>query len=210
MSDTRIAVFSPGNGSNLQALIDGVEAGDIAAEIKVVVSNRKDALSLERARKHGIEPLYITPVDCKDAVEYFNKVSKELEARGINLICLAGFLLKISPEFIRKYKGRILNIHPALLPGFGGKGMYGHRVHEAVLESGVKFSGCTVHFVDEEYDRGPIITQRVVQVMDDDTAETLASRVLVEEHKAYKEAVKLYVEGRLEIKGRRVVVKRDR
>ena len=205
MSKIKIAVFAPGGGSNLQAFVDGIESGYIEAGIRVVISNRKEAFALERAKKHNIEALYVTPVDCKDSGEYFNKLSKVMESREIDLICLAGFLLMVYPEFIKKYKGRILNIHPALLPCFGGKGMYGRRVHEAVIQSGAKFSGCTVHFVDEEYDHGPIIIQRVVPVLDNDTPETLAARVLKEEHKAYPEAVKLYVEGKLEIKGRRVI-----
>ncbi len=206
MSDIRIAVFAPGGGSNLQALIDAVEAGVIDAEIAVVVSNRKEAYSLERARKHKIEALYVTPVDCRDGSEYFRKLSSEMAERKIGLICLAGFLLRLQPEFIREYKGRIMNIHPALLPGFGGKGMYGHHVHEAVIKSGVKQSGCTVHFVDEEYDHGPIIIQKVVDVHVDDTPETLAGRVLEQEHKAYPEAVKLYVEGRLEMRDGKVII----
>ena len=207
MSNKKIAVFTSGNGSNLQALIDAVQAGYITADIRVVVSNRKESLALERAKKHKIEALYVTPVDCRDSKEYFVKLTRFMEERQIDLVCLAGFLLMIQPELVRKYKGRILNIHPALLPGFGGKGMYGHHVHEAVIKSGAKYSGCTVHFVDEEYDHGQIVLQRVVPVHDDDTPDTLAERVLKEEHKAYPDAVKLFVEGKLEIKDRKVIIK---
>jgi len=188
-------------------LIDAVQAGYINANIRVVVSNRKESFALERAKKHKIEALYVTPVDCRDSKEYFTKLIKFMEEREIDLICLAGFLLMIQPELVRKYKGRILNIHPALLPSFGGKGMYGHHVHEAVIKSGAKYSGCTVHFVDEEYDHGQIVLQRVVPVHDDDTPDTLAERVLKEEHKAYPDAVKLFVEGKLEIKDRKVIIK---
>ena len=207
LSNNKIAVFTSGKGSNLQALIDAVQAGYINANIRVVVSNRKESFALERAKKHKIEALYVTPVDCRDSKEYFTKLIKFMEKREIDLICLAGFLLMIQPELVRKYKGRILNIHPALLPGFGGKGMYGHHVHEAVIKSGAKYSGCTVHFVDEEYDHGQIVLQRVVPVHDDDTPDTLAERVLKEEHKAYPDAVKLFVEGKLEIKDRKVIIK---
>ncbi len=207
LSKIRIAVFAPGGGSNLQALVDAIESGYIDAEIRVVVSNRKEAFALERARKHKIEALYITPVDCKDGKEYFKKISEEIDKREINLICLAGFLLMIQPDFIRKYKERIMNIHPALLPGFGGKGMYGRRVHETVINSGAKYSGCTVHFVDEELDHGPIILQETVSIDTDDTLETLEEKIHKVEHKLYPKAIRLFVEGKLSIEGHKVKIK---
>ncbi|HEU4751482.1 MAG TPA: phosphoribosylglycinamide formyltransferase, partial [Armatimonadota bacterium] len=131
-------------------------------------------------------------------------LTRAFEGAGVDLICLAGYMRLLGPAVLARYAGRIMNIHPGLLPAFGGQGFYGRRVHEAVLESGTKLSGATVHFVDEEYDHGPIILQRAVPVLDDDTVETLAARVLEEEHRAYPEAVRLFAEGRLRIEGRRV------
>lgn len=210
MITTRIGVLVSGGGTNLQAIIDAIEAGDITqTKIVVVISNKENAFALERAKKHNIEPLFIDPKLFSNRVEYNQKLAEEMENRQVNLICLAGFLLKLEPNFIRQFKGKIMNIHPALLPGFGGEGMYGHYVHEAVLSSGAKISGPTVHFVDEIFDNGPIILQSVVPVKDDDTPETLAKRVLEQEHKIYPEAVKLVTEKKLQIVGKRVKIKNN-
>ncbi|MEW6040718.1 MAG: phosphoribosylglycinamide formyltransferase [Elusimicrobiota bacterium] len=191
----KIAVFVSGNGSNLQALIESVKKGTIKWKIGLVVSNNKDAYALTRAKKNGIETLALDPMD-------FNRAARELKKRKIKLICLAGFLLKLPPQFVRKFKNKIINIHPALLPAFGGKGMYGLNVHRAVLASGQNVSGCTVHFVDEEYDHGKIILQKKVPVLEGDTPETLAKRVLKHEHKIYPLAVKYFCE-------RSVIIKND-
>ncbi|MFN3966962.1 MAG: phosphoribosylglycinamide formyltransferase [Endomicrobiia bacterium] len=201
----KIGILVSGGGTNLQAIIDSCESGYIPGKVVIVISNKKDAYALERAKKHNIPALFINPKDYKDMDEYSEKLAEELIKREVDLVCLAGFLLKISPGFIKKFENRIMNIHPALLPCFGGPGMYGHHVHEAVIKSGVKISGCTVHFVDEEYDHGPIIIQKAVEVKDDDTPETLAERILKEEHKIYPEAIKLFAEGKLKIVERRVI-----
>lgn len=196
----RIGVLVSGRGSNLQALIDAIKSGYILnAEIVVVISNKKDAYALERARQNNIEALFIDPKDYGDLSEYSKKLLDELKSRNVDLVCLAGFLLKLSPEFVKNYEYRILNIHPALLPKFGGDGMYGIHVHEAVIKSGEKESGATVHFVDEEYDHGPIIMQVKVPVYQDDTPQSLAERVLKEEHKLYPKVVKLFCDGKIKI-----------
>ncbi len=203
----KIGVLVSGSGTNLQAIIDSCESGYIPGKVVIVISNRKDAYALERAKKHNIPALFINPKEYKNLDEYSEKIADELIKKEVDLVCLAGFLLKLSSGFIKKFKNRIMNIHPALLPSFGGKGMYGHHVHSAVINSGVKISGCTVHFVDEEYDHGQIVLQKAVEVKDDDTPETLAERVLKEEHKIYPEAIKLFAEGKLEIVNRRVIRK---
>jgi len=204
-----IAVLVSGRGTNLQAIIDAVESGYIKANISVVISSRKDALALKRARDHGIEVLFIDPQDFwKDKehkeerrVEYDKKIIRELEKRNVDLVLLAGYMLMLSPYFVNKYKNRIMNIHPSLLPAFPGI-----NAQKQALEYGVKYTGATVHFVDTELDHGPIILQDVVPVYDDDTVETLSNRILEKEHKIYVEAVKLFVEGKLRIEGRRVKI----
>lgn len=185
-----IAVLISGGGTNLQSLIDNIDMGNINGKIKIVISNRKDAYGLVRAEKAGIEALYIAPSGLSDE-EYNRKVIEELEKRNIELVVLAGYLKILSKEFIRKYNKKIINIHPSLLPKFGGKGYYGERVHKAVLESGEKTTGATVHFVDEGTDTGPIILQETVEVREDDTVESLQKRVLELEHRLLPEAVKL-------------------
>ncbi|MDD5687199.1 MAG: phosphoribosylglycinamide formyltransferase [Elusimicrobia bacterium] len=185
----RIGVLISGSGSNLQAIMDACKSGDINAEVVIVISNKKDAFGLERAKRENIESVFIDPKSCdfnKEAIKYLKK-------QKVNLICLAGFLLKLSEEFVKKYHGKILNIHPALLPKYGGPGMYGINVHKAVIKAKEKVSGCTVHFVDEEYDRGEIILQRKVEVLSSDTPETLQKRVLEQEHTAYPEALKIII-----------------
>lgn len=195
MKKIRIGVLVSGNGSNLQALIDASRTEVLScAEIVLVISNKKEAFALKRAQQANIETLFLDQKLFSSRTDYFQKICEEMKKREVELICLAGFLLKCEPNLIRCFQNRILNIHPALLPKFGGKGMYGMRVHEAVIRSGEKESGCTVHLVDEEYDHGPILLQRKVPVLAGDTAETLAQRVLKEEHLAYPEAVRLWIE----------------
>jgi phosphoribosylglycinamide formyltransferase 1 len=195
---TKIGALVSGGGTNLQAIIDACESGYLPdTRVVVVISNKQDAYALERAKKHKIDGVFLDRKAYSSPAEYSSAILKELEKRDVNLVCLAGYLLKLDPDIIRRYKGRIMNIHPALLPKFGGPGMYGHHVHEAVIKAGEKESGCTVHFVDEVYDNGEIILQSKVPVLKTDTPETLAKRILEKEHKTYIEAIKLYIENRI-------------
>ena len=204
MKECRIGVLVSGRGTNLQAIIDAVEAKRIRAKVAVVISNVKDAYALKRAERHNIPAIFIDHRKFPDRESFERAVVKELRRYKVELVLLAGFMRILSPYFIKEYRNRIMNIHPALLPAF--KGLYGEKVHKAVLESGAKFSGPTVHFVTEDVDGGPIILQKVVPVYDDDTPETLAKRVLEKEHEVYPEAVKLFIENRLKIEGKRVKI----
>jgi len=196
----RLGVLVSGRGSNLQAIIDASEAGRIHAVVAVVISDVADAFALERARTHGIEAAFVDSrlFDTKEAFDA--AVIDLLRKRGIDLVCLAGFMRLLSPQFVEEFRRRILNIHPALLPAFPGL-----HVQRKALKHGVKFSGCTVHFVDEGTDTGPIIIQAVVPVLDDDTEESLSARILKYEHQIYPRAIQLFAEGRLEVLGRRVL-----
>jgi phosphoribosylglycinamide formyltransferase 1 len=205
-SDLRIGVLVSGTGTTLQALIDACLSGVIPGTIAVVVSNTPNALALERARKAGIPAVTLDHRLSPSPAAFEERLRDILERAGVELVCLAGFLRILSPVFVRAFAGRIMNIHPALLPAFGGKGMYGERVHEAVLASGARLSGCTVHFVTEVPDGGPIIAQTAVPVLDDDTPASLAARVRCEEHRLYPAAVRQFALGRLRIEGRRVFV----
>ncbi len=190
----RLGVLISGGGSNLQAIIDACRFPILdCAEVQVVISNRDDAYGLERAKEAGIEALFLDPMAYPDRAAYFKKIILEMKLRGVDLICLAGFLLKLEPNIVEQFKGRILNIHPALLPKFGGKGMYGHHVHEAVIQAGETESGATVHVVDEEFDHGKIVQQKKVMVLKEDDAKILAARVLQAEHKLYPEAIGSYI-----------------
>lgn len=202
---THVGVLASGNGTNLQAILDASQAPkSIGAKVAVVISNEPQAFALERARKTGVDAVVVNHRDFNTRERFEEKLIEELDSREVDLVCLAGFMRILTPLFVRHYQGRMMNIHPALLPLFGGKGFYGDKVHRAALESGMKFSGCTVHFVTEETDGGPIILQAVVPILDDDTAETLAGRIHKKEHETYPEAVKLFAEGRLEVTGKRV------
>jgi phosphoribosylglycinamide formyltransferase-1 len=194
----RLGVLVSGGGTNLQAIIDACEKGILKglAEVVLVISNRADAYGLERAKKHRVDALCLERKDYADGPAYSKALADALAARGVDLVCLAGFLLKLEPNFVQAFKGRILNIHPALLPKFGGKGMYGHHVHEAVVAAKELESGATVHFVDEEYDHGMTIVQRKVPVLPGDTGETLAERVLQIEHSIYPEAIRKVISGK--------------
>lgn len=199
-----IAVLCSGSGTNLQAIIDGVKSGYIPAKIALVVSDNKDAPALERAKKAGIETLVLDKKNFKTREDFDKEIVKNLKKKDVELVVLAGFMRLISPYFISEYKNRIMNIHPALLPSFKGV----HGIKDA-LDYGAKVTGPTVHFVDEELDSGPIILQEVVEIMGDDTEDTLLERVHKAEHKIYPEAIKLFAEGKLKIEGRRVVVNED-
>ena len=195
----RIAILISGRGSNMVALADAVRDETIPnAEVAIVISDKRSAAGLESAGERGIETLVIERGG-RTRAEHDREIVAELAARHIDLVCLAGYMRVLSSEFIDAYRGRILNIHPSLLPAFPGL-----DAQRQAIEHGVKFSGCTVHFVDETLDGGPIIAQRIVPVLDDDTPDTLAARILVEEHKAYAEAVALVTSGNFEIEGRRV------
>ena len=198
----RLAVLLSGGGSTLQNFIDCIAAGRLSAEIVLVVASRADAGGIVRAQRAGI-PTSIVPRKQFESVDAFNDaIHTDLQRYSVDLIALAGFL---SPFQLRGlYAHRVMNIHPALIPAFSGKGFYGDRVHRAVIESGVKVSGCTVHFADDEYDNGPIILQGTVPVLDDDTPETLAARVHALENDLYPQAIRLWAEGRLRLVDRRV------
>ena len=197
----RIAVLLSGRGSNFKAIHEAAEAGRINAEIAFVFSNVDGAPGLAAARERGLETLFINPRLYPNREEYDKEVVREVRKRHVDLVCLAGYMRILTPYFCREFKNRAMNIHPALLPAFPGL-----HVQKKALEWGVRFSGATVHFVAEDVDMGPIILQTVVPVLQDDTEDTLADRILVEEHKIYPESVKLYFEGRLEVRGRRVFI----
>ena len=201
----RIAVLVSGHGrgSNMAAIIDACQGGEIDGQVVLVIGTRSEAPALQRAAEKGVPVRVISPRNLSEE-EYAQRLLHALDEARVDLVCLAGYMRLLPVPVVRAYAGKVMNIHPALLPLFGGKGMYGEHVHQAVLASGMKVSGCTVHFVDEQYDTGPIIVQRCVPVEEDDTWATLAARVLAQEHQAYVQAVKLFAEGRLRIEGRRV------
>ncbi|WZL73931.1 phosphoribosylglycinamide formyltransferase [Clostridiaceae bacterium 35-E11] len=207
MSKIKIAVFASGSGTNLQAVIDHIEKGNIYGEIAVILSNKQEAYALERGKKHGIESIYIGRKNVPNEEERNNhKIIEILKSKNIDLIVLAGYMNILGKDLVEEYKHRIINIHPSLIPSFCGKGFYGEKVHKGVLEYGVKITGATVHFVDEGTDTGPVILQKAVEVKDTDTAETLAKRVLEVEHQLLPMAVKLFAEGKLKIEGRKVKI----
>lgn len=200
---TDIAVFVSGGGSNMQALLDTIEDGKIKGRVRLVLSSTDKAYALQRAHAAGIKTL-VLPKELKER----ERVTLEaLRENGISLCVLAGYLGIISPEVVREYENRIINIHPSLIPSFCGKGYYGHFVHEAVLEYGAKVSGCTTHFVAQGIDTGPIIMQRAVYVKQEDTPQTLADRILEQEHIILPESVRLFCEGAIEVNGRKVIIK---
>jgi len=202
---TRCAVFASGGGTNFQALLDRKAAGDLHADFALVVGNNSNALAFDRARENGIKTLHIAPSHFADEDSYSKQLSAVLKEAGTELIILAGYMKKLPSPIVREYRNKIINIHPALLPAFGGKGMYGMNVHRAVLEYGAKITGVTVHFVDEEYDHGPVIMQETVPVMDDDDEDTLAARVLKAEHNTYWRAVEAVAQGKIQVRGRKAV-----
>lgn len=195
----RIAVFASGNGTNFQALLDACAAGTINAEIPVLVTNKKHAYAITRARLAKIEPLIFEQDKYPSKTVWCAKIAKALKDRSVDLICLAGFMMRLEACMIRAFPNRIINIHPALLPNYGGKGMYGRRVHEAVLAAKEKESGCTVHLVDEIYDHGTILAQAKVKVAEHDSPESLAERIHPEEHKLYVSVVKDICAGKIDL-----------
>jgi phosphoribosylglycinamide formyltransferase-1 len=202
----RLGVLASGGGTNLQAIIVNCAAGRVNGEVVVVISD-VECGALARARKAGIPDHLLNRHDKRrfPTREAFDRaVVERLQAHHVDLVCLAGYLRIMTSELVDAYAGRMMNVHPALLPSFGGRGMWGHHVHQAVLDYGCKVSGCSVHFVSLETDGGPIILQRAVPVEEDDTPETLAARILPLEHDTYTQAIQLFAEGRLRIEGRRV------
>jgi len=195
----KIAVLASGNGTNLQALIDACKSGEINGEIVVVASNKKYAFALNRARDAKIETLVFEPSDYSTKTEMCAKMAKALNEREVNLVCLAGYMMKLEPCMLRSFPNRILNIHPALLPKFGGKGMFGKLVHEAVIKEKESESGCTVHLVDEIYDHGAILAQAKVKVSADDTAESLAEKIHPKEHALYVSVLKDVCSGKINL-----------
>lgn len=201
----RVAVLASGRGSNLQAVIDAIEAGTVQADIVVVISNKKEAPALERARRHGLSDLFVDPKpyagrpDSREA--YDRELLDVLRRQGVELVLLAGYMKIVTTVLVEAFANRMMNIHPSLLPSFPGL-----DVQKKAIEWGCKLAGCTVHFVTEGIDEGPIILQAAVPILDDDTPDTLAARILEQEHKIYPRAVQLFAEGRLRVEGRRVFI----
>lgn len=202
MGKVKLGVLVSGSGSNLQAIIDNIEAGSLAAEITVVISNEPGVSGLARAKRHGLETVLVNHRDFSFRPAFDRRLVEVLQEHGVELVVLAGFMRVITSTVLDAFPNRVMNIHPALLPCFPGV-----HVWQKAVDYGVKFSGCTVHFVDEGTDTGPIIIQAVVPVLDDDTAETLSGRILRQEHRIYSKAIQLFAEGRLDIQGRRVKVR---
>lgn len=192
-----IVVLISGGGTNLQAIIDETKSGGINGTVKLVISNKEDAYGLERARLSKIKAVYETDED---------KIIELLKENNIDLIVLAGYLKIITPKFVDEFRNKIINIHPSLIPSFCGKGYYGEKVHQGVIDYGAKVTGATVHFVDEGADTGAIIMQEAVNVEQDDDAKSLAKRVLEVEHRILKESIRLFCENKLSIQGRRVFI----
>jgi len=203
-SALNLGVLASGFGSNLQAIIDAIERGELAASIKVVICNRDDAFGLERARRHGIEALVIDHRHFSSREAFDREIVNALKAREVELVVLAGFMRLLSPVMLQAFPNRIMNIHPALLPAFPGL-----HVQKAAIDRGVRFSGCTVFFVSEGLDDGPIIIQAAVPVLPNDTERELAERILAQEHRIYPRAIQLFQQGKLEVREGKVFIKDD-
>ena len=198
----KLAVLVSGRGSNLQAIIDSIEKNNLAAEISLILSNVPDAYALQRGKKHGLESIFLDPKSFSSRDDYEKQMIELLQTKSIDLVCLAGFMRILGKNFIKAFSRKIINIHPSLLPAFPGL-----NVQEKALQHGERFSGCTVHFVNEEVDGGAIISQAVVPILDADDTQSLSDRILEQEHIIYPEAIRLIIEDRLEFSGRRVVRK---
>ncbi len=200
----KLAAFASGGGTNFQTILDEIESGSLDAEVNICISDRDDAGALDRAQSHGVPTAVVPPQSFSSAATFSDELLAHLEKHDVNFVTLAGYLRKIPAPVVQAYEHRIVNIHPALLPAFGGKGMYGMNVHRAVVEYGVRWTGVTVHLVDKEYDHGPVVLQQPVPVLPEDTPETVADRVLEVEHQLYPEALRLFAQDRISIDGRRV------
>ena len=200
-----IGILASGSGSNLQSIIDNIDKGLLDAKINVVISNKSDAYALDRARKHGIPAIAIEHTAFKEREDFDQKMIAALRTSHVELVVLAGFMRILTPIFLDAFPMRVINIHPALLPAFPG-----NHVQRKAIEYGVKFSGCTVHFVDKRVDTGPIIIQSIVPVYDSDDENTLAARILQEEHRIYPQAIQFYAEDKFDIRGRRVCIRNEK
>ena len=199
-----IAVFASGRGSNFQAILKAIDDGRLPARVSLLLSNNSNAGALDLARSRNIPAIHLNQKQCSSEGQYEERLLELLTRYDVDLIALAGYMKRIPATVIDRFRNRILNIHPALLPAFGGAGMYGIHVHEAVLASGARTTGATVHLVDEEYDRGPIVMQQTVEVMNNDTPETLAARVLLIEHEIYPKAIAAFANKKVHIEGSKV------
>lgn len=204
MKKLKIGVLVSGSGSNLQSIIDKIEQGALSAQIAMVICNNPQAFAIERCRKHNIPLTLISLKDFPDRLAFDMKMVEIFKGHGVELVVMAGFMRVLSPEFLGEFPLKVINIHPALLPSFPG--LHGQK---QAFDYGVKFSGCTVHFADSGVDTGPIIIQAIVPLFDDDTEESMSARILKEEHRIYPQAIQLYAEGKLEVRGRKVIVKSD-
>lgn len=202
----RIAVFASGGGTNFQAVLDACNDGRINGKIEVLIHNRKKAYAKERAKEAGIESIYVNKYQFENRDQQGDKVLSILADHNIDVIVLAGYLDILHEDVIKRYKNKIINTHPALIPSFCGMGFYGEKVHQAAIDYGVKISGCTIHFAIEETDAGPVILQGVVDVKEDDTAKTLAARILPIEHNLLIEAVSLLCDDRIKVVGRKTII----
>ena len=202
MGTLRLGILASGRGSNFQSIIDAINSGRLRVEIAVLITDNPAAFAIDRAKKHGIEYLVMSPKEYSSKDDYFVKIVEEMKKKDVGLVILAGFMRIVRKPLIDSFPNRVMNIHPALLPSFPG--LHGQR---QALEYGVRISGCTVHFVDEGMDTGPIIIQAAVPVSQDDTEETLSERIIKLEHKIYPEAIRLFSEGMIEIEGRSVRIK---
>ena len=200
----RVAVLLSGEGTSLENLFEAIDAG-LPARVEVVIASKPGAGGLARAERRGVPARAVPRCEHRDVRAFNDALHAVLDDREIDLVALLGFLSPFEPR--ERFAGRVINVHPALIPAFSGKGFYGHRVHEAVLEAGVKITGATVHFADDEYDHGPIILQEAVPVRDDDTPDALAARVQAAERRLVPEAIRLIAEGRVTVEGRRVSIK---
>lgn len=200
----KIAVLISGGGTNLQSIIDKVKSGYLNCKIEIVISDSEKAYGIERARENNIYAIALGKKQYGDKLS--DEILKVVEEKGVDLIVTAGFLSILKGDLLKKFKNRIINIHPSLIPSFCGKGMYGLNVHKAAISYGVKASGCTVHFLDEGTDTGPIIIQKTVPVFAEDTAEVLQKRVLEKEHEALPEAIKLIAENKVKVQERKVII----
>lgn len=205
MAGISLGVLASGRGSNLQAIIDEIEADRLDATVRIVIVDNLNAYAIERAKRHSIEHLCLNPKGFASGDGFFEKIAEELKIRGVDLVILAGFMRIVRKPLIDAFPDRIMNIHPALLPSFPG--LHGQK---QAGDYGVRITGCTVHFVDEGMDTGPVIIQAAVPVMPDDSEDTLAERILRLEHRIYPEAIRLYAEGRLKVEGRKVMVEGHR
>lgn len=200
-----IGVLASGRGSNFQSIIDSIQTGYLPAAIAVLITDNPDAYAIERAGKHAIEALVLKPADFADKNAYYSRIADELQKRNVELVVLAGFMRVVGKALLNCFPNRVMNIHPALLPSFPG--LHGQK---QAADYGIKISGCTVHFVDEGVDTGPIIVQAAVPAYHDDTEDSLSERILIQEHRIFPYAIKLFAEGRVSVEGRKVVVTGDR